>query len=270
MLPDFEMIQHSFLGGHDIRIVPLADWHIGSQECREEDLMAFLAKVAETPNVYLMLGGDLLDNGIKSSVTNVYRSKLFPAEQKKLAAKLLEPVRDRILAICPGNHELRSVKEVDNDAIYDIACKLDLEHLYRENIVFMKIQMGKEGGSEAVMGKLRPTYTLVMVHGAGGGVLTGGAVNRNERFGYAIEGMDVLVVGHTHKPWTTQPGKIVIDKNNNKVSIKPFDVISMTSWLGWGGYAARKMLPPNATCAQILTLCGSHKEVIVTKRREFS
>jgi predicted phosphodiesterase len=73
---------------------------------------------------------------------------------------------------------------------------------------------------------MRPTYNLVVTHGAGGGILTGGAVNRGERFGYVIDGMDALIVGHTHKPFTTQPGKIKIDPHNNLVTIKPFKVIS--------------------------------------------
>ena len=76
--------------------------------------------------------------------------------------------------------------------------------------------------------------------------------------------MDALIVGHTHKPFTTQPGKIKIDPFNNKVSIKPFKVISATSWLGFGGYAAQKMLLPTSHCMQTITLKGSHKEMIVT------
>lgn len=271
MLPDFEMIQHQFLGGHDIQIIPLADVHLGSQECKEEELMAFLQKVAETPNVYLGLGGDLIDNGTKSSVTNVFRAKMFPSEQKKLMAKLLEPVRDRILYILPGNHELRSGKDADDDPAYDIAAKLDLEHLYRENICFVKVKTGREDYENGLRmnGLLRPTYIIVAVHGSGGGILTGGAVNRNERFGYAIDGMDLLVTHHTHKPWNTTPGKIVIDSRNNMVSIKPFDVVCATSWLQYGGYAARKQLLPAASCAQIITLCGSHKEIIYTKRQNY-
>lgn len=35
MLPDFEMIQHQFMGGHDIVIYPVADVHLGSPGCRE-------------------------------------------------------------------------------------------------------------------------------------------------------------------------------------------------------------------------------------------
>lgn len=266
MLPDFEMIQHQFYGGHDITIVPIADVHLGSPGCMEQEFMQFIDLVKETPNMYLTLGGDLIDNGTKSSVTNVFRATMSPSQQKKQMANMLAPVRDRILCFVPGNHERRSGKDVDDDPVYDIAAKLDLEHLYRENIAFVKVQLGLEGYESGVRmnGHLRPTYNLVVVHGAGGGVLTGGAVNRGERYGYVIDGMDALIVGHTHKPFVTQPGKIVIDPRNNQVSVRPFRVICATSWLEYGGYAARGMMLPATHCLQTMTLRGDRKEIIVT------
>lgn len=257
-LPDFDMIQHQFWGGHDITIVPISDVHLGSPGCMEQEFIKFIQTVKETPNVYLTLGGDLIDNGTKSSVTNPFRATMPPSQQKKEMANILSDVRDRILCFVPGNHERRSGKDADDDPMYDIAAKLDLEHLYRENIAFLKIQMGEKenhkGNRNA--GKYRPTYVLVVTHGA--------SVNRGERFGYVIDGMDALIVGHTHKPFTTQPGKILIDTKNNKVSIRPFKVISSTSWLEYGGYAAQKMLLPTTHCLHTLTLRGDHKEIVVT------
>lgn len=266
MLPDFELIQHQFLGGHDITIIPISDVHLGAEECMEQEFISFINSVKDTPNVYLVLGGDLIDNGTRNGVTNVFRATMPPSQQKKEMANILKPVSDRILCFVTGNHERRSGKDADDDPVYDIAAKLDLEHLYRENVAFMKIQMGK---LETANGKMssssfRPTYTIVATHGSGGGILTGSAVNRNERFGYVVDGMDVLIVGHTHKPFTTQPGKIKIDPFNNKVSIKPFKVISSTSWLKYGGYAAQKMLLPTSHCLHTLTLKGDKKEIKVT------
>lgn len=260
------MIQHQFLGGHNITVIPISDVHLGSQECMEQEFISFIKTVKETPNTYLVLGGDLIDNGTRSSVTNPFRATMPPSQQKKEMANILSEVRDRILCFVPGNHERRSGKDADDDPMYDIAAKLDLEALYRENVAFVKIQMGvKERASGAKMdGYKRPTYTLVVTHGAGGGILTGGAVNRGERFGYVIDGMDALIVGHTHKPFTTQPGKIFIDPRNNLVSVKPFKVISSTSWLSYGGYAASKMLLPATHCLHTLTLRGDKKEMIVT------
>ena len=118
-------------------------------------------------------------------------------------------------------------------------------------------------GDQDASGDRNPTYILTVTHGAGGGALTGGAVNRNERFGYVLDGSDALIVGHTHKPFITQPSKIKIDAHNNRVTVKPFKVISTTSWLEWGGYAAQKMLSPTSHAPQIITLRGCKKEMRV-------
>lgn len=259
------MIQHQFYGGHDITIIPISDVHLGSPGCMEQEFIKFINTVKDTPNVYLTLGGDLIDNGTKSSVTNPFRATMPPSQQKKEMANILAPVRDRILCLIPGNHERRSGKDADDDPVYDIAAKLDIEHLYRENIAFVKIQMGvaETKNGKRNNGDFRPTYVLAVTHGSGGGILTGGAVNRNERFGYVLDNVDALIVGHTHKPFSTQPGKIFVDAKNNKVSIKPFRVISSTSWLEYGGYAAQKMLLPTTHCLQTLTLCGKRKELMV-------
>lgn len=267
MLPDFEMIQHQFLGGHDITVIPIADVHLGAEECNESSFQSFVNWVAQTPNVYCTLGGDLCDMGLKNSVTNVYRQRYMPSEQKRRMAEMLKPISDRILCAVSGNHENRGRRECDLDVTMDILSKLDLEHLYRENIAFVKIQMGipiTKNGSREHCSK-RPSYLLVVTHGSGGGgILTGGAVNRSERFGYVIDGMDALIVGHTHKPYSTQPGKIYIDTRNNQISIKPFRVVSSTSWLEYGGYAAQKMLLPTTHCLHKLTLSGDRKEITVT------
>lgn len=260
MLSDFEMIVHESPTKNDLTIIPISDVHLGAKEHAAREWAAFCDSILKTPHIYITLGGDLINNATRSSVSNVFDDTMRPREQKKLMVEMLTPIKDRILCAVTGNHERRSTKDVDDDPTYDIMCKLDLEHLYRENIAFIKIRMGDFGGR----GTLNPTYTLAVTHGSGGGILTGGAVNRNERFGYAVDGLDCLIVGHTHKPFITQPSKIVIDGHNNRVSVKPFKVVSSTSWLGYGGYAAQKMLLPASHALQTITLKANKKEIIVT------
>lgn len=261
MLPDFEMIVHKFPEREDITIIPIADVHLGARECMEQEFISFIGTIAEKPNVYVILGGDLIDNGTRNGLTNVFRATMPPSQQKKEMAKILAPIRDKILCAVGGNHERRSgSKTVDDDPMYDILCKIDAENVYRENIAFLKLQFGKTDGD----GTKNPTYSIVVTHGAGGGQLTSGAVLRGERFAYSIDGADALIYGHTHRPFTTTPGKIVIDKCNNRVSVKPFKVINMTSWLDYTDYAAQKMLTPTVHCLQTLTLRGNRKEMVVT------
>lgn len=260
MLPDFEMIVHKFPDRKDITIIPISDVHLGARECMEREFMAFIDSVAANPNVYLILGGDLINNATRSSVSNIFEETMRPAEQKKQMAKMLAPVADKILCAVSGNHERRSGKDADDDPVYDIMCKLDIEDRYRENIAFVKIQFGER----RMAGDDRPSYVLAVTHGNGGGMMTSGAVLRGERFAYTMDGVDALIFGHTHKPFTSVPGKIVVDSRNNIVSVKPFKVINMTSWMETSSYALQKMLLPTSHCLHTLCLRGDHKEMVVT------
>lgn len=261
MLSDYEVITHKF-DRTDIKIYPIADVHLGAAEHMEREWSLFCVNLLSEQNAYITLGGDLINNATKSSVSNVYAEKLRPREQKKIIAEMLTPIKDRILCAVSGNHEMRSVKEVDDDPTYDILCKLDLEHLYRENIAFVKLQFGdsKNGG------KNNPTYVLAVTHGTGGGALTGAAVNRAERFAYTLDGVDGLIVGHTHKPFLTAPERLKVNPQKNIVTHSPFAVVNATSWLAYGGYAARKMLQPSGHRPQAILLCGTAKQIDVTMR----
>ena len=257
MLSDLTLITHHFPERKDIRIYPIADVHLGAAEHMTREWEQFCERVKDE-QAYIILGGDLINNSTRNSVSNIFDEVMRPRDQKRLMVEMLKPIRDRILCMTTGNHERRN-RDVDDDPSYDIACKLDIEDVYREKIAFLKIQIG----NKELDGTRNPTYLLTVTHGAGGGMLTGGAVNRAERFAYVLDG-DALILGHTHKPFVTQPSKIKIDPHNNKVTLKPFKVISMTSWLQWGGYAAQKMLNPTSFCPQVITLCGTKKEISVS------
>lgn len=257
MHSDFTLITKHFAENKDVCIVPISDVHLGAAEHMEAAWREFRTSVLQDPSIYLILSGDLVNNGIRNSVSNIYEEVFRPREQKKRMTEMLEPLRDRILCAVPGNHEARSSREVDDDIVYDIMCKLDLEDLYRENIAFLKIQIGNVDGD----GKRNPTYILTTAHGSGGGIMTGGAVNRAERFAYALDGCDIFIQGHTHKPWVSHPGKIKIDSQNNRVSVKPFHVVNASSWLEFGGYACKKLLLPSSHVAQKIVLSGTSKNI---------
>ena len=260
---DEKIIIHQFYGGHDITIIPLADVHLGAKECMQENFEYFIDLVKETPNVYLTLGGDLINNSTKSSVGNTFTEVMPPRIQKREMANILAHVRDRILCLVPGNHERRSNKDADDCPIYDIAAKLDLEDLYREDIAYLKIQLGvpeNEAGVRA-SGDTRPSYNIVVTHGAGGGMLPGAAINRGQRYGYVFNHMDLLILGHTHVPYNIKYKKINIDARNNKVTEENFKVVCATSWLDYAGYPVQKMLTPTAFADQTVELRGRKKSV---------
>jgi hypothetical protein len=261
MLNDLDLIIHSL--PKDVSIYPIADVHLGAMEHAEKEWQEFLKKV-ESENAYVILNGDLLNNGVRSSkFVNPFEEAIRPRDAKRRMVEYLEPIKDRILCVVSGNHERRTYRDDDQDISYDICAKLDIENLYRENIAYMKLEVGtRKSGSRS---RVCQSYAFAVTHGAGGGIYTGAAVNRNERFGNVIDGLDCLVVGHVHKGFVTKPAKISIDLHNNTVSSTSYTVISCVSWLNYGGYAARGMLLPAQACdPQRLQLSGSKTKKIVT------
>lgn len=239
MLKDFDMITHNF--NESVVIFPVSDVHFGALEHMQKEWTDFCKLVEQTPNAYIILGGDLVNNNVRTcGFINPYDELVRPREQKKRMVEFLEPIKDRILCAVNGNHEARSIKDDDIDITYDIMAKLDIEDLYRPNVAFMKVSLGHRNHDNTPI----QSYTFAVTHGAGGGIYTGATVNRNERFGNIIEGLDCLIVGHTHKGTVSKPSKIVIDRKNDKVSMSHYTVISMVSWLNYGGYAMQKMLLP--------------------------
>lgn len=241
MLKDFEMVTHHF--EQPITIFPISDVHFGALEHLNKEWLAFCKMVEQTPNAYIILGGDLVNNNVRTcGFINPYDELVRPREQKHRMVEMLKPLAEsgRILCAVSGNHEARSLKDDDIDITYDIMAKLDIEDLYRPSMAFMKVSLGNRKNDNTPV----QSYTFAVTHGAGGGIYTGATVNRNERFGNVIEGLDCLIVGHTHKGTVTKPSKIVIDRKNDKVTMSHYTVISMTSWLNYGGYAMQKMLLP--------------------------
>ena len=258
MLNDFEMIVHKF--NNPIVIYPISDVHYGAIEHCKDEWREFCRTIEDTSNAYVILGGDLINNGVRTSVANPFDETIRPREQKKHMVEFLKPIAHKVLCAVSGNHEARSVKDSDIDLTYDIMAKLNIEDVYRENVAFMKCSLGerKRDGSPI------SSYTFAVTHGTGGGIYTGATINRNERFGNVIDGCDCLIVGHTHKGTVSKPSKIVIDPKNNTVTMKPYTVISCVSWLNYGGYAMRKMLLPAyaAEPQRIYLAMNEHKKNI--------
>lgn len=238
----------------DINIYPIADVHFGSILHNERAWNDFCKTVMKEENNYFILNGDLINNNTRSSVGSSFEDNIRPRDQKRMMCDMLYPIKDRILCMVSGNHENRSMKDADDDPTYDIACKLDIEDVYRQDAAFLRLYVG-----ERKHGKRNPhvlaTYNFAVTHGSGGGMYTGASVNRNERFGSYIDGIDCLVVGHSHKPVLSRPGKLKMDSQSAQVKVESFLVISCVSWQNYGGYALRKMLQPSEICnPQIIQL----------------
>lgn len=247
MLDDFTLIDAKFNNLEGLNIYPLGDVHIGSKEFDLELFQKWIETVKSDPFGAVVIIGDMMNMGLRTSKSNVYEESLSPMEQKELCYELLYPIADKIIAGCSGNHEYRAVKEVGMNPLYDVFCRLRIEDRYRENACFIKLTVGKQG-------KNPNTYGVVLTHGS--------SKSKDEKWTYAVEGCDCFISGHTHLG-THQPlGKIRMDLTHNKVKTVGYQHIVVMPFQRYGGYAVRgKYMPNHLGQFQRITFDGTGKRV---------
>jgi hypothetical protein len=255
MPEDFDVLEYNYPDAKEIKVTPLADLHTGDILTEEDKFDEFIEQIKADPLWMVPILGDIMQVSLKSSVSNIYLQKYSPSEQKKIVSKKLEPIRNHILCAVPGNHEGRMAKEVDNDPLYDVMCKLDLEDRYRANAAFLFINVGKRPKN----GRAN-FYSIMCHHGTGNGALSGSAVNNNERFASWVDGLDISISGHVHKNLLSYPSKIVIDPRNKVITQRDMMVITASPWQLYGGYALGKRLNPSGHRAQTIYLSGTEKK----------
>ena len=226
----------------EFTIVPLADAHYGSKEFNQKKWDDAIKRIQDDPNCYAVLVGDMIDNGLKNSVTNVYEQTCMPSEQKRWLTGALEPIKDKILAACGGNHERRS-KEFDDDPLYDVMLRLGIENVYRPRIAFLYIRIMYPNDER----HHKSAYAIAVTHGSGGGMYVASGANKVANFASYLEGVNCIITGHTHKPITFPVSKLQFDTHDMVIRQKQFTVVTASSFLDYGGYAVEKMLPPAAT-----------------------
>ena len=247
MLPDTKPIFRK-LPGEDAMVYVLGDCHIGAADCDMKGLEAFIDNVADDDNAYLVMVGDILQNSLKSSVGSVYLDQIAPpSAQKEMARQLLWKVKDKVLAAVGGNHEARSLKEVDDDPLYDVFCALGIQSVYRRNMAFLRVKLQE--------GTIRHSWNFLCMHGK--------SENKAKNFAYAVEGIDIYCTGHTHTGKVTKPSKLVFTQRG-KIVMQDIVHITGTSWLDYSkcGYAATSQLMPTATSSPacvVLEWQNSHK-----------
>lgn len=247
MLSDFILIQHDFGNVDYINIYPIGDVHIGSKECNIDTFRKLIETIENDPNGYAVIVGDMMNMGLRNSKTNVYEEVLNPMEQKELCYELLQPISNKILAGCSGNHEYRQNKEVGTNPLYDVFCRLRIEDKYRENACFLKLTVGK-------CGRNPNTYGVVLTHGS--------TKSKDEKWTYSIDGCDCFISGHTHSGVHQPMGKIRMDLTHNKVKITPYQHIVVTPFQEYGGYAMRgKYMPGHVGHFQRVIFDGTSKRV---------
>jgi hypothetical protein len=254
-----KIIFHSFpKEWEQMEIYPLNDLHIGYKHTDMKLFNQFKKFILEDERRFIICNGDLINNGIKTSISDVYEESINPREQKKKLVEELKPVKDRILGITTGNHEERSSKLTNQDVSEDVAESLGLSHLYSNNGLFIKVSLGERADKTRQI-----TYLIHAFHGVGGGKKSGSSINNLEDYALGFEGVDIFTMAHVHKKIGSKFVKNIVDTKNNVFYSKEQLCVIASGWQDWGGYAQRFMLKGSPKGATKILLNGRKKEAVV-------
>ena len=236
-----------------IKVLALSDLHIGDELCNLRLIKSVLEEVKNSPNTFIILNGDLINNSTRNSVGNVFND-LSPMESIVLLCDLLESVKDRILCLTNGNHELRSMKEDGIDIVRLVARQLGIEDRYAEGWWYLYLTLGMGNKARPIM------YTLTGVHGYGGGRKNGGKINNLVEMSDKVIA-DVYVMSHTHTPIMTRNSIFVPDYQHRSLVQKDKYYLMTNSFLEYGGYGELYGYTPSTTEHQEMLLSGTKKQI---------
>jgi predicted phosphodiesterase len=214
-------------------IIPIGDIHYGSDSCDITSLKEWINWVLETPNVLVVLTGDLIENASKDSPgESVFRQLIPPQFQKEQFIELLAPIAHKIVFGLAGNHGNRSVKSCFLDPERDICTALETEYF--------------SGACYADIICQNYKWELFAMHGGGSsGSTPGGRINKLFKKNQ-FHSADLFIQGHTHTKDVIEDYEVIRDPTNLSLNIrKRYYLICGTFQKYWDSYAEHWVLPPN-------------------------
>ena len=215
-----------------VLIATLFDIHYGHQAHRHEKFLSYLRWIEETPNVYAILGGDLMENALDDNRGMTYSQDKPPTTQLNDVIKLLAPIAHKILVAIPGNHEWRTVKRAGIDPMMIISERLKIP--YFDGPVFVSISANGY------------RWLIYAHHGTGNAQTKGGKLNSANRPKVFTNNVHFLLSGHVHDCIAEPETMIMEDPINCRLMfVKQWTVVapSFLNWLNSYAYQAEYRPP---------------------------
>lgn len=250
-------IKHTLGNFERIEILPLADLHIGDIHSDGKKIQEWLTYIRETENCFTILNGDLCDNAIRTSIGDTYSATLSPMLQLEQAVKLFGPIREKILAVLPGNHEARTWKTDGIDMTQLICSQLEISERYSPASALVFVQVGRQNGHKNYLPVL---YSLYCVHGSGGGKKEGAKLQRLVDLSSIVDA-DIYIHSHTHLPMVARNAYYRV--NTRHCTVEKIDrlYVNTSSSLEYGGYGEVQSFKPNSLETPLIILDGTKRNM---------
>lgn len=256
-----KVIRRDISGCYDELILyAVSDLHWSDPNSNHKRIMDDIAYIRDTPNVYCVLNGDLLNCAIKSSISDCYGETLSPMEELKKCVEIFDCIKDKIICVVPGNHELRHYRTNGIDITLLMCQQLGIEERYSPTTALVFLRFGED---EHHNHHGRPVmYTIYVTHGNGGGRKDGGKIQRLADYATVVDA-DVYIAGHTHLGAGFKKGFHRPNAANSSVSHVAHLFVNTCASLDPGGYGEVGGYDPPWLERPIIHLGGARKEMWV-------
>lgn len=251
-------ISHKLDNFAELRILPLADFHLGDIHSDFKRIQGYIEYIQSNSNVFCILNGDLMDAAIKSSIGDTYGASLQPMAQLEQCVKIFEPIKDKILAVLPGNHEARIYRSDGLDLTQIMCNQLGIGDRYSPASALLFVRFGKDS-AQGHHGR-KVLYTIYCVHGAGGGRMEGGKINRLMQLASIVDA-DIYIHSHVHTPAIVRNAFFRTCPGNNSVEKVEKLFVNTGAALEYGGYSEVQSYKPASLETPIIVLDGSKRRM---------
>ncbi len=88
-----------------MNLYPFGDIHWGSPNCNNDFVHQVVAEIVADPLARVVLMGDLAENAVLGSKSDVYMQVIHPQKQVEEICELLDPIKKKILFAIDGNSQ---------------------------------------------------------------------------------------------------------------------------------------------------------------------
>ena len=123
------------------------DAHYGSELFDEKKWNRVKNLILNDENAYVCFIGDLFENAIPNSKSDIFSQTHSPAEQKEWVTQQLTDLAHKTIIVVPGNHESNRTTKVSGlYPLYDCCLLAGIGEKYRDTIGFIDIGVGTYRG----------------------------------------------------------------------------------------------------------------------------
>ena len=231
-------------------LVPLGDVHLGALTCQVDKFQRAVDWIEKT-DCKVILMGDLMEFATKSSVGAGWVEQVqSPQAQLDVLKEVLDPIKDKVLVLLEGNHEMRCTLAVGLDISKILADFLGVPYGGYASFVYLRV--GKQNyvvhAQHACSGA---RYLLTKMHAA---------MKTAEH-----TDADIYLYGHTHElAVATQPFQHY-NKRGRFVEMQKKYFVLTGGFLGFfGGYAEKKNMNPSPTGMANIKFYGNKRDIHVS------